>query len=155
MDNNALVRGLVFLLKEDFNAVQVYEEAMQNISIKDGDVRDALVRFRDDHNRHITDLSKAIRALGAEPPQLTRDFIGRSIRDMDDLSGGGDTLTVLRGLYSVLRMNADYTSVIAGKNFSSFSQEVQMLLQNNLKDEQRHRDYIVNLLRIPVSAAKS
>src|SRR5438105_12785912 len=53
------------LIRFDYDAIGAYDSAINDI--KDVAVRDPLIQFRGDHNRHVTNLSQIVRRLGGTP----------------------------------------------------------------------------------------
>src|SRR5919198_4895882 len=73
-DTADLINRLEKLIQLDIDAVGAYEQAIEAIDILE--VRDRLAEFRDDHERHVAELSAALRRMGGEPPRRSPDMKG-------------------------------------------------------------------------------
>ena len=62
MEKKDMIDHLSDLVKVDIDAVHAYGQVIKHIDITS--VREQLVNFQGDHERHITDLSRVIRNLG-------------------------------------------------------------------------------------------
>ena len=71
MEEAAILACLERLARLDIDAVRAYGRAID--AVRDAHAREQLVAFRDDHERHIGELSTAIARLGGEPPRRAPD----------------------------------------------------------------------------------
>src|SRR3982751_2422237 len=55
------------LIRFDHDAIGAYDEAISNIA--EAPIKEQLMRFRGDHERHVLDLSAVVRRLGGDPPE--------------------------------------------------------------------------------------
>src|SRR5688572_13461064 len=71
-DLEALMEQTIKTLKElmqlDYDAVLAYTRAIDGIEPQYADIRTRLAEFRNDHERHIREISDVILALGGTPP---------------------------------------------------------------------------------------
>ena len=74
MEKSEIIDKLSSLLKLDVDAVQSYEKTLEKIDEKD--LYDQIALFRDDHVRHVDDLSAVIEKLSGTPPERTPDIRG-------------------------------------------------------------------------------
>src|SRR5258708_6065275 len=97
LSTQKIIEELNELIRFDFDAVGVYTEAIDHI--KETEVRDPLMRFRVDHERHISDLTAIVRRLGGKPVDKA-DLKGVLRKAMTRIAGLIGTETVLRAMKS-------------------------------------------------------
>lgn len=66
------LESLEALVQLDHDAVQAYDQAIERIDHIG--IASQLTEFRQDHERHITDLSALIQRYGGTPPERSRDL---------------------------------------------------------------------------------
>ena len=141
MENEQLADQLESLLRVDVDASHAYQQAINEMDVPE--LRDQLTKFRGDHERHIADLSKAIKALGQEPPQVARDFKGYLI-------SGFTALRVKMGVESALKaMHSN--EKLTNKTYEeasrwNVSEDIHKLILRCYDDEKRHLNYIEQAL---------
>ncbi|MDX2093427.1 MAG: DUF2383 domain-containing protein [Kofleriaceae bacterium] len=131
-ENDDLIEQLNELIQLDFDAVRAYETAIDKL--RDVSARGDLVLFKQDHERHIEDLSRAVLRLGGLP------------RDRGNLKGILlDGLTALRaatgdvGALRAMRMNERITNRAYIKALDDpLSMDTRAIVLANREDEQRH-----------------
>jgi competence protein ComEA len=136
----AMLEQVAALMLLDLAAVEAYEVALR--VCKAPEITRNLKQFRDDHQRHVTELSEAMRALGVEPPTEPDDR-SRCILSYTDVSAREDrtALVAMRGNEELT--NAAYTSALAG----ALPEQLQQLIMANWQDERRHIEWIAEELR--------
>lgn len=131
-ENDELIDDLNDLIQLDFDAVRAYETAIDKL--RDVSARGDLVLFKQDHERHIEDLSRAVLRLGGLP------------RDRGNLKGILlDGLTALRaatgdvGALRAMRMNERITNRTYQKALQHpLSLDTRAIVLANCEDERRH-----------------
>ncbi|AUX45134.1 uncharacterized protein SOCE26_066150 [Sorangium cellulosum] len=128
---------LTALLLLDMAAVEAYAVALR--ACRAPDIKKQLDSFRQDHERHVRDLS---RALGVEPPGQP-DERGVSILRYTELSAREDrtALVAMRGNEELT--NDAYASALAGE----LPEELRQLVEANWQDERRHIRWITEEIR--------
>lgn len=131
------LRGLILL---DLAAAQSYEIAMQACSIQE--IAQQLGAFRADHERHVSELSDALRRMGGEAPEGP-DASGLCIVGYTRLSALEDrsALVSMRGNEELT--NEAYLSALSGE----LPDELRRLVESNFADEQRHIRWIEEEIR--------
>jgi uncharacterized protein (TIGR02284 family) len=133
-----LVEALINLIELDYDAVEAYEAAIERLD--DATSRPTLASFKDDHQRHIHDLSSFVRRMGGEVP-TSGDF-KRVLTKGKVVIGEilGD-----RGVLMAMRSNEDDTNMAYEHACArtDLSQDLRHVLDSNLADERRHRAWIV------------
>jgi uncharacterized protein (TIGR02284 family) len=143
LDTN-VIEVLSDLVQLDVDATYAYEQALKQID--DKKIYADIEGFRDDHLRHIDELSALIKELGGTPPDKSRDLKGFVIEGFTALR----SVTGTKGALSAMEGNEKLTN----KNYQSaiddnpdFSTRVMNLLKKNYGDEQRHLHYIQSTLK--------
>ena len=142
MDNKEIARELKSLCKIDIDAFFAYTETFRHIDAPDA--KKNVERFRDDHERHIKDLSDEIRSLGEEPPKFSRDFKGYVL----DVFTKVRSLTGTEGSMKALRSGEETTNKKYGEAVKlGFPDRILTLINRNFKDEQGHLSYIEQAIK--------
>lgn len=157
----ATIRGTEFSLTEmlenliqlDYDAIGAYDTAIDKL--ENATLRAKMTTFRQDHERHVRELSAQLRSLGAEPP------LGADLKGL--LTKGKVFLANLMGDQAILiamRTNEDdtnqaYEQAISRTDIHSYP-ELLRILQASLGDERRHREWIVaEIQRLEMSTGYS
>jgi uncharacterized protein (TIGR02284 family) len=137
MHSQDIIDRLSSLMQLDIDASYAYGQAIDNI--KDPAIKNELIMFRDDHERHITDLSLAITNLGGTPPARSRDFKGFLIEGFTALRSMMGT----EGALKAMQGNEQLTNKMYSNALSlDLSPAVRDIVERNYRDEQRHLAYI-------------
>lgn len=134
LDLHGMLKGLVEL---DFDAITAYDAALARLT---GDVyREPLAEFRDDHERHIEELSRVLRDGGLTPPKgpdLKRLWNGGKVK----LAGLVSDRAILYALKSIERdSNVAYERASRSEHVPL---QLRELLRACLADERRHRAWL-------------
>ncbi|HSV29720.1 MAG TPA: DUF2383 domain-containing protein [Candidatus Omnitrophota bacterium] len=124
------------LVQIDLDAIRAYDQAIR--SCADPSATGMLSGFREDHRRHVDDLSAAIRAQGGEPPERA-SFSGFAIAGFTAVSASAGlvgTLTVMESNEVVT--NDAYERALA----ADLPADTRQLVERNRADEQRHLNAI-------------
>jgi rubrerythrin len=141
MTAQASLDHLVTLVQLDIDAVQAYGQAIDNIDIPE--IRERLDDFREDHERHIDELSAAIRRLGGEPPERAADFKGYLIEGYTAIRGAMGIAGALRAMkMNEILTNTTYEQALA----LDLPNDVMAIIGRNREDERRHLAYIEAVL---------
>ena len=137
MDNKEIAKRLSSLAQLDIDAVHAYKEAIERV--EDPQVRENLVRYREDHERHVSELSAEISRLGETPPEFSVDFKGFFIQGFTSLR----SMTGTEGALNAMHTNEKLTN----KNYSEASiwnlrTNIQAIINLAYEDEKRHLQYI-------------
>jgi uncharacterized protein (TIGR02284 family) len=135
------VSHLITLAQLDIDAARAYAQAIDNIDIPS--IRDRLDDFRQDHERHVSELSEVIRWMGGEPPERTPDVKGYFIEGYTAIRAMMGIAGALRAMKTNEMMaNAIYERALA----LDLAPEVRGLIERNREDERRHLAYIESVL---------
>jgi uncharacterized protein (TIGR02284 family) len=137
-----LIKKLCDLAQLDIDAVYAYNQALERIT--DNDIYKSIANFRDDHIRHIKDLSEEIIKHNGEPPKQTKDFKGYLIEGFTSLR----SITGTQGALKAMETNEVLTNKTYKKALDddSLSIEIRKLIERNYSDEKRHLEYIRSVL---------
>ena len=126
-------RSLEHLIRIDLDAVRAYTQAIDNVPSEE--VRDMLSSFRADHERHVEEVSAALRERGGEPPQ-TAHLAGFALAGFTGVVSGMGVAGALMVMQSnEVVTNQAYELALGHGNLTP---ELRSLLERNLGDEQRH-----------------
>lgn len=137
MDNREIAKKISSLAQLDIDAVHAYKEAIEKV--EDLQVRENLARYREDHERHISELSAEIRRLGETPPDFSPDFKGFLIQGFTSLR----SMTGTQGALNAMHTNEKLTNKTY-KEASSWNlpTDIQTIIDLAYKDERHHLEYI-------------
>jgi len=139
-----VINVLTKLSQLDIDAAYAYEQALAQIEEKD--IYNTIYKFREDHLRHINELSALIRQYNGTPPERTKDFKGYLIEGFTYLR----SLTGTEGALKAMRSNEITTNKYykqAIEENPNLPADVLMLLQRNFNDEKTHLSYITSTIK--------
>lgn len=132
------VAGLLSdLIQMDYDAVAAYQAAIDRLEDQTATTR--LAEFRGDHERHTRDLSMLVRDLGGTPP-TEGDF--KAVLTQGKVALGG--LMGDKQILQAMKSNEDQTNNAYEEavKHPDLVSETKTLLESNLADERRHREWI-------------
>lgn len=133
MDQKDILKELASLAQLDIDAVRAYESALKNIEAQS--IHHEISGFRDDHRRHIENLSTLIRRFGAEPPSQSPDVKGFFIQGFTEIRSATGTEGALKAMKTNETLtNRDYARAVA----LDLPADVKAVVQRNYDDERRH-----------------
>jgi competence ComEA-like helix-hairpin-helix protein len=133
------VEVLSTLARLDLEAALAYETGAEAV-VEVPDVREQLLRFRDDHLRHVEDLNQLIVARGGPPIQSQPNPSLYLLRSLALISQPfGPVALVLTLLTNEQMTNGTYDLT---REFD-WDDEVLRVLERNASDEQRHLQWLV------------
>jgi uncharacterized protein (TIGR02284 family) len=137
MNDKEIANTLHSLVQLDIDAVHAYKEAIEKID--DVTIREQLTTYQQDHERHISDLSAEIRALGETPPEFSLDFKGYFIQGFTSLRSVTGTDGALKAMQTNEKMtNKEYREA----STKVFPVRIQDIISKAYEDEKRHLDFI-------------
>lgn len=129
------------MIQLDVDAVHAYDQAIEKID--DLEIRNQIASFRDDHQRHVDELSDYLRRNSLEVPERTRDLKGLLIEGFTALRSVTGTEGALKAMKSNEKVtNRQYEEAIR----EIVEPDAKSLLQKNYEDEKRHLAYIERVL---------
>lgn len=150
MDRDDAVEKLGDLLKLDVDAARAYDEAIEKID--EQDIRMQLGKYRDDHHRHVSELTTLIRGMGGEAPEPDPDMKGKLIEGLTALRSGMGTDSALKAM----RMNEQLTNRTYEKAMEwEVSTDAHEFIRRGYEDERKHLAYIEQQLAVGVGGARS
>jgi uncharacterized protein (TIGR02284 family) len=121
------------LIQLDYDAVQAYKQAIEKID--DTIARLDLESFQADHERHIADLSQAVRLLGGQPEGTGRDLKGLLLEGLTALRSVTGTLGALKAMRMNEKLtNRSYERALEAK----LPPTARDVVLRNREDERRH-----------------
>ncbi len=137
MTTQEIIDELVSLVKLDDDAIVSYNEAIKETDVEA--ISSQLMQFRDDHERHVSDLSATIRAMGHQPPERTpnsKEYFIEAFSAVRSLIGTEGALETLRENEKIA--NQRYSDAAA----MDLPPEILRQVQANYDDECRHLEYM-------------
>ena len=130
------------LIRFDHDAIGAYDEAIDGID--EMTIKDQLLRFRGDHERHVLDLSAVVRRLGGDPPERP-GFRGIVRKTMTKVAGLGGTEMILKAM----RSNEEVLNKQYGERLKKeFPSDILEIIRRNFADEQRHLAWVEQALQL-------
>jgi uncharacterized protein (TIGR02284 family) len=140
LSSDKIIEELNELIRYDFDAVGAYNSAINDI--KEIPVRDPLIQFRGDHERHIQDLSAIVVRIGGKPvdaPGL-KGVVRKTMTKVAGLGGTELTLKAMKSNEEVL--NKTYAHHLT----LDFPDDIKEVIRRNYGDEQRHLAWVEQAL---------
>ena len=141
LSTDKMIEELGELIRYDYDAIGAYNEAIDNIEALE--VREPLIQFRGDHERHVQNLSAIVRRLGGEPPESPglKGIVRKTMTKVAGLGGVELTLKAMKSNEEVL--NKTYAHHLS----LDFPDDIKETIRANYGDEQRHLAFIEQALR--------
>jgi len=149
MKNQDVINKLSKLIQIDIDASEAYKQALQKIN--HAGIHTSICQFREDHLRHIDNLSAAIQELGGKIPDYKQDIKGYLIEGFTALR----SVTGIEGALKAMQGNEKLTNRVYQEAVESdLPPHILQLVQQNYADEQRHLRYIEQVLQTKPWATK-
>jgi len=141
MTNQEIIARLNELIHLDVDASEAYNQALKKID--DPEIFQTLSQFRNDHLRHIREISVAVQGLGGTPAEQKQDFKGYLIEGFTALR----SITGIEGALKAMQGNERITtSTYERALHANFPPNILALIQRNYADEARHLSQIQRLV---------
>ncbi len=137
MDNKEIAKKLSSLAQLDIDAVHAYKEAIEKV--EDLQIRENLTRYREDHERHFSELSAEIRRLGETPPEFSPDFKGYLIQGFTSLRSMTGTEGALKAMHTNEKLTNKTYKEAGSWNLPT---DIQTIIDQAYEDERHHLEYI-------------
>jgi len=132
-----IVDDLISLVHLDIDAIHAYDQAIEKIEIRS--IKNQLKIFREDHFRHVNDLSVEVKKMGGTPPEFKKDFKGFVLQGFTALR----SVTGTEGALHAMETNEKITNSSYEKALSwDLPQDVRSIVERNREDERRHLEFI-------------
>jgi uncharacterized protein (TIGR02284 family) len=145
MNNSEIITKLSSLMKIDIDAISTYKKVIEKIP--ESDIKDHLMKFKSDHQRHVDSLKAVIRDLGGTPPSLDVDVKGIFLTGavmLEQLFNAENALRVLKSGEEVI--NKTYDESVT----KDLPVEIRSILDIHNRDELEHLRYISYAIDIRV-----
>lgn len=138
VSNDKIIKLLNNLIQLDFDAIGAYEAAIARL--EDATARSRLQEFMQDHVRHTENLSKLVRQHGGTPKNKgdMKSVLTKGKVVMANIAGDNAILKAMRSNED--ETNEKYEKALKTDGLDAATRQV---LQQNLEDERRHRQWIV------------
>jgi rubrerythrin len=138
-----IVRLLMDLIHLDIDAVHVYAEAIEHVGKEE--IRQNLADFRNDHRDHVAEIGRKLIEYGQIPPEFSPNFKGFIMEGMTALLSIRGEEGLLSGIETVENMSLRKYGDAAEPDLPP---DLVYLIRSNLGDEERHLEYIQELLKV-------
>lgn len=138
MDHDELLKHVSGLAQMDYDAVHVYDEALEHVD--DAEVRRQFEIFRGEHQAHYTSLVGVIKQMDGTPPEPKVDMMGHvaewttSIRSMRGTEGALHAMRTAERYH-----NNKYRDAVGWEHDDN---ELKMVLLRFYDDEKKHLEYV-------------
>jgi uncharacterized protein (TIGR02284 family) len=141
LSTDKMIEELGELIRYDHDAIGAYNSAIDDIEAIE--VREPLIQYRGDHERHVRNLSEIVRRLGGEPPEGPglKGMVRKTMTKVAGLGGVELTLKAMKSNEEVL--NKTYAHHLS----LDFPDDIKEVIRANYGDEQRHLAFIEQALR--------
>lgn len=137
MELKETVKKLNSLVQLDIDAIHAYDQAISKIDVSS--LREDLIKFKADHQRHVRELSGLVRKNGGEPPEYSADFKGFLIQGFTALR----SITGTEGALKAMKTNETLTTHTYDSALSwDLPEEAKEVVRRNCEDEHRHLRHI-------------
>jgi uncharacterized protein (TIGR02284 family) len=137
-----MIAKLNSLIQIDMDAILSYDQAIANV--REEEIRQVLISFREDHLQHIEDLNVEVKRLGGKTPQFGRDFKGF-------FSEGMTAMTMELGTRAALVAMVTNEGVTHARYYAALTPDLdshlRAIIERNYMDEERHFSYLKNILK--------
>jgi hypothetical protein len=141
MHINETIDKLISICNLDNDAIRSYNEALKHIDNQK--ISSQIQKYRDDHKRHVDELSRLITTLGGAPPVESGDIRGLSLSGATALQGLFGTEGALKALQTgEMVTNKSYANAIE----QDFPLDILAVLKENYRDEKIHLEYVNKVL---------
>lgn len=140
MEEKEIRKKIRALIQLDIDATHAYQQAIDKTEHRG--VRDQLVAFRKEHERHMQELSAKLAELGEKAPH-SPDVKGYLIEGFTGLRSSTGTKGALKAMQTNEKLtNRKYEVAVK----ESFPPEIRSLIETNRQDEAKHLRYIGQVL---------
>jgi uncharacterized protein (TIGR02284 family) len=134
---STLSERLSNLIELDYDAINAYREAIERVD--DAESKQELAKFMADHERHTEELSAHLKSMGETPPTEgdAKSMLTKGKVMLADLAGD-------KALLKAMKTNEDDTNTAYERavEHDDTPAELKAILERNLADERRHREWI-------------
>jgi uncharacterized protein (TIGR02284 family) len=136
-NEDTLAKRLTNLIELDYDAIGAYESAVDRLD--DTQSKERLAEFMADHQQHTENLGEHLRSMGEEVPSKgdAKGMLTKGKVVMADLMGD-------KAILQAMKTNEDDTNTAYEQALAhdDMSTDLKQVVQGNLEDERRHRQWI-------------
>lgn len=148
-DVSDMVDRLGDLMRLDVDAVEAYNEAIEKI--ENSELRSRLSEYRDDHQRHVRDLTGCIERLGHQPPEPKADFKGKLIEGMTKMRSAMGDEQAMKAMHQNEEItNKTYSNAVG----EAWPADILQVIEQGFSDERRHLQWIEQQLSVGAGAER-
>jgi rubrerythrin len=131
---------LTHLHKHELAACEVYKDVLAHVTTNS--IYHTLTEFLKDHQRHVDDLTNLIRQFTGDAPSMYRDIKGLLLGGVTTIRSMTGEEGALKALKSAEENVLKHYQAALRKDLTD--EAIQDLCQRNLKDEERHGQYLAS-----------
>ena len=142
--NEKIIDKLNDLIQLDHDAIEAYDAAIERLNNRN--VSQKLMEFRNDHERHTRNLSAQVSRLGGTPahgPDIKRFLTKGKVVIADIVAADHTILAAMLANEEVT--NKQYEAMLKTEGLDVEARDV---VEKNLGDERRHRDWISRQMKV-------
>lgn len=132
-----MAEKLKSLAQLDIDAIHAYQQAIEATGVSE--LRDQLSQFRDEHNRHVADLSILIRECGETPPAYSATNKEFAIAPFTPIRNAAGT----EGALQAMKSNVEWVLRVYDQARAwELTPAADVLVERHFRDEKRHLEYL-------------
>lgn len=144
MDKDEAVKKLNKLIQLDVDAAHAYDQSVSNME-DEPELIKKMKSFKDDHLRHIDELSREVNNLGGIPQEYSKDFKGHLIEGFTSLRSSFGTDSALKAMEQNEKMTNKKYDEALDWDIPATAKEV---IQKGAEDEKMHLQFIRDTLSV-------
>ena len=131
------------LVELDYDAVEAYNKAIDRIENEEHKAK--LIEFKEDHQRHIEEISNVLRKHGKEVPKgpsTVKQWLTKGKVILGNITGDSGILSAMRS--NEIDTNYAYDRMIDRDDI--WEDEIKEILKKGQEDEKRHKAWLDSVL---------
>jgi len=148
MERTDLFKKLADLAQLDYDAVRVYDEALEHTT--EAEITTAFEHFRSDHKNHYEQLTEWIGKLGGEQPRLHVDVMGHAADWLTSIRSLRGTAGAVHAMRTAEKYHNSHYAKAA--EWDVDNEEVATMLRRFYNDERQHLEFVESHLKTPAGA---
>ncbi len=149
MENSELGKKLKNLVQLDIDAIHAYEQAIEKTDVPT--VKTRLAEFKNDHQKHVNNLSPFVQQFGEQIPTFSPDLKGYLLQGFTALR----SVTGTEGALKAMKTNEMLTNKKYSEALSwELPNHIRNIVESNRDDEKRHLEFIEQCIKDEVWVKK-
>ena len=136
----SFIEAIKELIELDYDAVEAYEAAINRL--EHSDYKNKLKTFKEDHQRHIQELSEFLARCGEEAPEASDNTKGLLAQGKVVLSSILGDSNILKAMLSNERDTNEAYERINSRVTKALDPTLVRVLAKGLEDEKKHKEWL-------------